>query len=178
MDLFTPDRNLFEEARMVLKDPSCFAAGTIAEIRGTPHLAQFLFTPGGPQKHDLPIKIDLMLDIPVRFAPPLQVASVWIDSLEDLLANKLGCLIQREDVKDYLDIYYLIPAAKLSIKEIMETGRRKDAGLDPLIVAHQINFILDKGVPEKALLGKTDWSDLQRFFRDFQSECLELIRPR
>lgn len=84
---------------------------------------------------------------------------------------------RRSDVKDYLDLYYLIPASHLMAKEVIELGRKREAGLDPLILAHQVDFVLGKEPPEPALLGKTDWRELQLFFQKFQKECLELIRP-
>ena len=119
-----------------------------------------------------------MLDLPTRLAPPVRLGSVLIDSLEDLLANKLGCLIQRSDVKDFLDLFHLVPASHLTTRELFDIGRQKEAGLDPLIVANQVEWIFDAPPPEPSLLGATDWEELKLFFRKFQKECLELIRPR
>lgn len=174
MDIFTPERTLFEQAKRYFQDPRSFPRGAVTEIRVTPHLAQYLYKAKGTTE---PVKVDLMLDIAVRLANPLKVGPVTIDSLDDLLANKIGCLVQRSEVKDYLDLYYLIPASHLMAKEIIAIGQKKEGGLDPLILANQMGFLFAKPAPEKSILGKTDWADCQQFFKKFQKECLELIRP-
>ena len=56
-------------------------------------------------------------------------------------------------------------------------GLIKEGGLDPLILTHQINFIFQVEPPSEPFLGKTNWQDLQLFFKKLEKECLELIRP-
>ena len=119
----------------------------------------------------------MVLDVPQRISPPLCLARVWIDSLEDILSNKIGCLVSRNAVKDYLDLYHLIPASHLTTKELIALGQVKDGGVDPMVLGWQIEFILHVPPPPPELLIKTNWEDLQLFFKKFQKECLELIRP-
>lgn len=174
MDLFAQNREAFQEAIKAFQDPASLKGGSVDTKRLTPHLAQFLFHPNGAAE---PIKVDLMLDIATHIAAPIRVGPVWIDSLEDLLINKLGCLVQRNDVKDFIDLFYLIPSSNLTAKELIELGSKKGGGLDPLIAAQQIDFIFHEPPPEKAILGRTNWNELQLFFKKFQKECLDVIRP-
>lgn len=174
VDLFTHEQVLFQEGKASLAAPAGLKHGTVSEIRVTPHIAQYTYRPNGS---GLAIKIDLVFDVVPRISDPLQVGAVWVDSLEDILSNKVGCLVSREEVKDYLDLYYLIPSSHLSTKEIIALGKLKEGGLDPLILAHQIEFILKRDLPPQELLGKIPWLDLQLSFRKFQKECLDLIAP-
>lgn len=175
MDIFALEEAVFHEAQLSLKDARSFSSGRVTAERIAPHLAQFLFHPEGEAE---PIKIDLMLDLPIRLSPPLKVGDVWIDSLDDLLANKLGCLIQRSDAKDYIDLFYLISASHLTARELIDLGCKKEGGLDPLIAAQQIEFIFQSPRPPAQFLGQTDWNELQFFFGKLQKEFLELIRPK
>lgn len=173
LDLFTQDRHCFREAQDYLKDPKLFSQGVIKVVRTTHSIAQFLYSP----HTGAPIKVDLVMDIPQRIHPSLSVGPVWVDDLDDILSNKIGCLISRNEVKDYLDLYQLIPASHLTMGELIQLGQIKEAGLDPLILANQIEFILQMLPPQRELLGKADWVDLQFFFKKIQKECLEIIRP-
>jgi len=174
MDLFTRDKALFKEASLNFRNSHLLKSGKIKPIREMPHLAQYLYYPNGQSEA---IKIDLMLDLPVQLSPPLLFDGVWIDSLEDILSNKIGCLVQRNETKDYLDLYHLIPASHCTTKDLIKSGQKKDGGIDPLILAEQIEFIFKQNAPEKNLLGKTNWQDLQFFFKKIQAELLELIHP-
>ena len=174
MDLFTADKAIFADARKFMVDKASFRQGSIEEIRVTPYIAQFNYFHQGSKE---PIKIDLVLDIAVHLASPLAVGPVWIDSLEDMLSNKMGCMVSRNEVKDYLDLFYLLPSSHLTAREAIELGRQKEGGIDPLILANQMEFIFHREPPDRALLGKTDWNEFQLFFQKFRKECLELIRP-
>jgi len=174
IDLFTRDENLFKEARTFFKDPKSFPHGTLSESRTTPYICQYLYRPNSQEN---PIKLDLVLDLVPYIGEPISVSGVWVNNLEDLLSNKIGCLISRNEVKDYLDLFQLIPASHLTVRELMELGSVKEAGLDPLVFAHQIEFILKQDPPEPALLGIAKWEELQLFFRRLQKECWDLIRP-
>ncbi len=173
-DLFTHDENLFQEAQKALKDPKTFPRGTISQLRTTSYIVQFHY-----HSHETgtSTKVEVVLDTPQHITPPLLVGHVWIDSLEDILSNKITCLVSRNAVKDYLDLYHLIPASHLTAKELVVLGQIKDGGVDPLILGRQIECIFQAPQPPPDLLIRTDWEDLKLFFKKFQKECFELIRP-
>ena len=142
----------------------------LADLRPIEEMIAALDRPGGaPADPDPPA--------PPRLTPALRVGKVWIDSLEDILANKIGCLVSRSEMKDYVDLYYLIPASGLSTGQIIELGTKKEAGLDPLILAHQIDFIFLEKAPPAELVVKADRQKIQLFFKKLQQECFDLIRP-
>lgn len=175
MDIFTHDAQLFEEAGRAIRISSLKeTGGHIEELRKTSYIHQFHCR---FQNLEEPIKIDLVLDLPIRITPAIHFGSVWLDSLDDILCNKLGCIVSRNAVKDFLDLYYLIPASHLTTKELIELGTRKEGGLDPLVMANQMEWIFGQLPPAPDLLAKTDWKELQFFFKKFQKECLDLIQP-
>ncbi len=169
MDIFTPDPELFQDARRLLMREDFFPFGKLSTRRSLPDFSEFLLT----RENKDPIKIDLVLDIPISLGEKIQFGDVWLDSLPDLVANKLGCLIQRNEIKDYLDLYYLLPAINLSPVQLIELGQKKDAGLDPLVLAHQIQYIQSIPQTPSIFLPNLAWKQVQDFFEKFHDELLE-----
>jgi len=112
---------------------------------------------------------------PVFREPWILAINYW-SNLEDALSNKMEELISRRGVQTYIDLFQMIPS-HLTIGELLELSMKRKSGLDPLILAHEVEFILKSPPPQKEFLGTADWKELQLFFRKFQKECLDLIRP-
>lgn len=176
-DFFTTSREELAEAKKMLTDPRRAPVDRLTLIRSTDYLIQFFYRKEPKESEVPPIKMDIVLDTAHRILPPVSFENVRLDSLEDILSNKIGRLISRNAIKDFLDLYQLIPASHLTAKELIELGLVKEGGLDPLIIAHQMEFIFKMSPPSKELLGKTDWKDFLLFFKKFQKECLDLVRP-
>lgn len=174
LDLFTNSQEEFEEAKRLLKDPHNPIYPQLTELRITSYILQFLYRKNPKTE---PIKMDLVLDTVPRVSQPIPFENVRLDSLEDILSNKMGCLISRNVVKDFLDLYQLVPASHLTAREVIDLGLVKEGGLDPLIVANQMEFIFHVETPAPTVQGKADWKELQLFFKKFQKECFDLIRP-
>lgn len=172
MDLFTADRDLFNNARSLIAQGRVFGNLRVEAVRTMPDFCQFLLHSSTPS----PLKIDLVMDIPVCLGEKKRCGSVWLDSLKDLLANKLGCLIQRSDVKDYLDLYYLIPEFNFSLSELIRIGQSKDSGLDPLILAHQIQFIQTVSKKPDYFIANVPWPQIQVFFSTWHDQILDLVK--
>ncbi len=172
MDLFTTDRDLFNNARNVITQGRVFGSLRVESVRTMPDFCQFLLH--GPKP--APIKIDLVMDIPICLGEKQRCGLVWLDSLKDLLANKLGCLIQRNDVKDYLDLYYLIPEFNFSLPELIQIGQSKDSGLDPLILAHEIQFIQTVSKKPDYFIANVPWAQIQLFFSTWHRQILDFVK--
>ncbi|MDP2909670.1 MAG: nucleotidyl transferase AbiEii/AbiGii toxin family protein [bacterium] len=61
--------------------------------------------------------------------PLLNNKGVWmgirIDSLDDIAANKLVCLFDRNDPKDLFDLYFLMTAKKYTVEELIKLTKKK-----------------------------------------------------
>ncbi len=61
-----------------------------------------------------------------RIKPFEKVEGIQVDSILDILANKLVALTDRKDIKDYVDIYFILKESpKLSIGEMIEKTEQK-----------------------------------------------------
>ena len=173
IDLFTTDQELVQTARATIQRAQMFSAvGEVETVRVSPSFCQFLL-----RCHDgQTVKIDLVKDIPICLDEKVKYGHVWLDSLLDLVSNKMGCLVHREDVKDFVDLYYLLPHLGLGAKEALDLGLEKEGGLDPIILAAQMQLIQTQPRPD-FLMPETPWDDVQSFFRTLREETLRLIQP-
>ncbi len=171
MDLFTQDQELFSAARRTLLREDLFPCGHLQATRTLPDFLELNLARAGKD----PIKIDVVLDIPVQLGEKVRCGSVWLDSLPDLVANKLGCVIQRSEVKDYLDLFYLLPAIDLALPQLIELGQKKDQGLDPLVLAHQMQFIQKIPAAPPYFLANVPWKQVQGFFANLHDQILDAL---
>lgn len=173
IDLFTADENLFRTARTVLERPGTLhAVGELETARVDLHFCQFLLRcPDGGV-----VKMDLIEDIPVELDGKVRCGTVWLDSLLDLAANKMGCLMHREDVKDYVDLFFLLPHLGLDAGEALELGLRKERGLDPLLLASQMQYVQSQARPD-FLRTDVPWENIQHYFRRMREDVLRLVEP-
>lgn len=172
IDLYTMDEKLFEAARRALVNPRFFPFGNLEGKRSLPGFCEYLLI----RRNKDPIKIDLMVDVPIQLGKKVRLERIWIDSLPDLLSNKLGCLIQREDVKDFIDLFYLIPALDPSVEELIDIGRKKDAGIDPIILAEQMLFIQGFDEAPDYFRANVPWLQIKGFFARLREDVLDYAR--
>lgn len=57
--------------------------------------------------------------------PRKLLRGVRIDSLEDLAANKIMAVVDRNEPKDVIDIYFLMTKKKLSIKKMLNLAKKR-----------------------------------------------------
>lgn len=173
IDLFTANEDLFRIARTVLERPDALhAVGALETVRVDLHLCQFLLR----CRNGSVVKLDLVEDIPVELGRKVRYGTVWLDSLIDLAANKMGCLMHREDVKDYVDLYFLLPHLGLDAGPALELGLKKELGLDPLLLASQMQYVQSQVRPD-FLVTDVPWKNIQHYFRRMREDVLRLVEP-
>lgn len=67
-------------------------------------------------------------------APPPPIEEIVIESLTDLRANKLTCILSRSEPRDLVDLYFLDQAG-FPPEQDLDIALRKDAGVDPAVLA-------------------------------------------
>jgi hypothetical protein len=83
-------------------------------------------------------KHTLDLDLAHEPSKPLQprdiIDDVTVDSLSDLHANKITCLLSRTEPRDLVDLFFLDKKG-LTTENALPGALQKDAGIDPAILA-------------------------------------------
>ena len=81
------------------------------------------------------LKIDLVKDIEVQFGTKRKIGTYTIDSIENISSNKVCTILSRTEVKDFVDLYFLIKENYITLDKAIEMGKEKDLGLEKFILA-------------------------------------------
>jgi len=61
----------------------------------------------------VPLKVDLVKDVPVHFGATREIGDIRLDSLENIGANKVLAVSGRTDAKDFIDLYWILQRTNL-----------------------------------------------------------------
>ena len=121
------------------------------------------------------IALDVVHDPVADLEPaPPPVDGIVIESLVDLRANKLTCILSRSEPRDLVDLLFLDRAGYPPERDI-PFALRKDAGIDPGVIAWLLGqFPLD---PLPVMLLPLDREELRAFRDDLRERCRRLAVP-
>lgn len=101
--------------------------------------------------------------------PPPPLEGIVVESLADLRAAKLTCILSRSEPRDLVDLYFLDRAGHAP-EESLGAALRKDAGIDPGVLAWLLASFPVEPLP--TMLQPLSPEDLRRF-RDELAERLK-----
>ena len=82
--------------------------------------------------NDLEMKIEWINDVPQRIGDLRNDSKLGLlDSPENILANKITAIIDRQEPKDFADIWGLCFIKKLKLADFIESAQSKAAGIFP-----------------------------------------------
>lgn len=81
-------------------------------------------------------RIDIVKEQPKRFGDVVEVDGIRVDSLENIGSNKITAIFGRLEIKDYIDLYFILTRTKLSFEELFAQARQKDMGLSEFYFAN------------------------------------------
>jgi len=94
------------------------------------------------------LKLEFINDVPSRAGEPWMHPQLgWLDTKENILANKISALVDRGSPKDAADIFWLCCRDKLDIRQALEQATGKAAGLFPPLVAKCLKASAARGLP-------------------------------
>jgi len=110
-----------------------------------------------------PLELDLIHDaVPDIEAAPMAIEGIVVESLTDLRANKLTCILSRSEPRDLVDLMFL-DRAGFPPEHDLPLALRKDAGIDPGVLAWLLGSFPVEPLPAMLV---TLTSDELREFRD------------
>ena len=98
-----------------------------------------------------PLKLEFINDVPFRVGDPWPHPNLGpLDTKENILANKVSALVDREEPKDVADIFWLCCRDNLNLSVAIQNAEGKAAGIFPPLVARCLANALELGVPKVA----------------------------
>jgi hypothetical protein len=121
------------------------------------------------------LEIDVVHDaVPDIEHPPAAVEGVVVESLADLRANKLTCILSRTEPRDLVDLLFLDRAGYPPELDL-HLALRKDAGIDPGILAWLLGAFPVEPLP--IMLEPLAPAELKSFRDDLQRRLKRLTLP-
>ena len=143
LDLFTSDDVRGQEVqKLVLRVASQIGADCSA-IRTAPDFHRFRLL-RGPEREVIDVVVDRspQLDVQKNNFGPIRV-----DTLREILANKLTTLLSRTELKDVVDLYFLERAGH-DILAAIPDAQAKDGGWEPAVVSMLLAGLRVSEVPQ------------------------------
>lgn len=165
LDLFCHERQAVRDVLRACGDCASRAGGEFQLLRdGGTFLRGRLFLPGEA------LEVDIALEPSAVLAPHDLVEGVVVESLPDMCANKITCLLSRSEPRDLVDLYFLDRSGRHP-ENLLDDAAKKDAGIDPGILSYLLTQFPTAPLP--AMLERLDEGSLLSF-RDELSERFRL----
>ncbi len=124
LDLFTPQEDLVQPFSLAVERRIQERGWHVRVTRRFSTFVEMVVSVAGEE-----VRLDFALDTPVRLAPTQSSTyGVPINSLEDLQAEKTLAYYGRTEMRDAVDLYFLLQIAPPEI--LFQRAARKDAGFD------------------------------------------------
>jgi hypothetical protein len=131
IDLFCHDEEDMRALVGLLSSAAADARVDVTVLRDVGHLVRAQLEASDGNRVEVDVVHEPVSDIST---PPPPIEGVIIESLTDLRANKLTCILSRSEPRDLVDLYFLDQAGYPPEKDL-EIALRKDAGIDPGVLA-------------------------------------------
>lgn len=170
VDLFVHDRAVHRDLVAAFLDAAAGEGLAVRVIRdGGTFVRAEVELPSGL------VEADLVHDpVPDVEAPPAPVDGIVIESLADLRANKLTCILSRSEPRDLVDLLFL-DRAGFPPERDTPLALSKDAGIDPGVLAWLLReFPLE---PLPMMLVPLDPGELRAFRHDLAERLRRVAVP-
>jgi hypothetical protein len=126
-------------------------------------------------RREIPLKIEMVNDVPAHVGEtPIHPVLGRLDSAENILANKVTALIDREEPKDLADIWGFCCRLDLPLSAALEGAQSKAAGIFPADVAR---LLCTANRRDWELVRWIEAPDPDQFLADLQRVGEGLILP-
>jgi hypothetical protein len=121
----------------------------------------------------VPLKLEFVNDVPSRVGEPWTHPVLGrLDTKENILANKISALVDREEAKDLADIFWLCCRDKMDLMAAIENAGGKAAGVFPPLVAKVLAEGVRRGLPKVFWREPPDESEFKAAVESLVSEIL------
>lgn len=172
LDFFTSEEVAPKEVQNLVRRIASQIDAHSEAIRTAPDFHRFSLTREGESE---------MMDVVTDRSPQLDqkknlIGGVRVDTLREMIANKLTTLLSRSEMKDVVDLYFLEQAGHDLLAAIPD-AQEKDGGWDPAIVSMLLNN-LNPDDPTVLLIKDLRAKEFKEFLKRFRLAIASLALPR
>ncbi len=120
--------------------------------------------------------VDIVVDVSPQSDPEkLWIEGVQVDTLHEIMLNKITTLISRCELKDIVDLYFLQKRG-FQVEACFEEAQQKDGGLDPAVVSLLLNSVTVVELPDYMIKPLTI-EELRAFVEDLKRRMALMAYP-
>jgi hypothetical protein len=171
LDLFTSEEVDGKEVQNLVQRTAAQIGAECAGLRTAPDFHRFRLTRGDERE---------VIDVVIDRAPQLDAAKarfgdIRVDTLREIIANKLTTLLSRTELKDVVDLYFLEQAGHDLLAAIPD-AQAKDGGWEPAVVSMLLAGLHVHELPAW-MIRSLDPADLQAFLNRLRIAIAALALP-
>ena len=100
---------------------------------------------------------------------------IKVDTLLEIGVNKICTLLGRTEVKDIIDLYFLVKNG-FDIRGNIEKAKLKDGGVEPAIISYLLSQFKISKLPDY-MIEKVGTDELEKFISDLKEQMAEIAFP-
>ena len=171
LDLFTTETVEWPELDGIMRLCARSIGAQATILRDSPTFRRYLL-----ERNVCREIIDVVLDA----CPQVDTEKPWmqeirVDTLNEIMRNKITTLISRCEIKDLVDLYFLEKEG-LTVEAFFEEARLKDGGLDPAMISLLLDSVQITQVPE-FMIKPLSAAELSDYVADLKRRMALLAYP-
>jgi predicted nucleotidyltransferase component of viral defense system len=172
LDLFTLDDVALEASVRPVEQIAADLNCTLERTRVSQYFQQVLLT--HPQQ-EMPLKIDLVRDFGPQYGKRLDHKGIIVDSLDNIAANKIVALFGRADIKDFVDLYFILQSG-YDLDELFSMAQQKDRGLTEFYFVGMLRQA-NRQTHLPKMVKPLDLKVLQAFYAELAQQLMSRLNP-
>jgi hypothetical protein len=137
----------------------------------SPDFHRFELTRGAEKE----ILVFVLERVPQPDSEKVTFGQIRVDTLREIIANKLCTLVGRMEIKDLIDLYFIEKRGN-PVLEHLADAQAKEGALDPATLSYLLATATIKEIPEYVLERITP-EDLEAFVRKLQRHFAAVALP-
>ncbi len=172
LDLFTLDDQALEASLRPLEVIALEFDCELERARVSQYFQQcFLKHPA----QSVSLKIDMVRDFGPQYGERFIREGIIVDSLDNIAANKVIAIFGRADIKDFVDLYFVLQAG-YDLDQLFERAREKDQGLTRFYFAGMLRQI-NRHTALPHMLKPLKLETLQIFYNELARNIMSRLSP-
>lgn len=174
LDLFTPFPEDMQEVERGIHELALREKLVVAFERRSSLFWRVFFSEAADETQ---LKVDLAYDPGPWFGSPIEVEGVRVDSLENIAANKVTALMNRGEMRDFVDLYFILKETSWTFNELLAMARQKDPGIKEFYLGGFIHQQMKRARPLPPLRKPLDLEDFHRFYEELAEQLVRRSKP-
>ncbi|WP_457567762.1 nucleotidyl transferase AbiEii/AbiGii toxin family protein [Desulfurobacterium sp.] len=168
LDLFTEKESIKTAVPRIVKTIESLGYEVLVKSMSVTFGRLFVNLEGGKK-----LKIDLAADYPIE--KPKPVKNFYVDTITNVAVNKITAFEDRAELKDLIDLYYIVKEGNIDLEKILELADRKRVPV-PYENLLAINSVGLTG--SVLLLKEVEVKNLENFLKELKEVLEENVKKK